>query len=69
MIRLEYDQPSAGVKVSFILRDSQLGGCWRGNFQALVAATSNDGDTRVCPQTSHNMTILKRLADLATDGE
>jgi hypothetical protein len=69
MIRLEYDQQSAGVKVSFILRDSQLNGCWRGNFQALVAATSNDGDARVCSQTNHNMVILKRVVDLATDGE
>ena len=66
MIQLEYDIPTAGMKVSFIVKDRAMSApIGPETFTDLV---HSDGKAR-CPQNATNMELLRQLATFATDGD
>jgi hypothetical protein len=64
MIRLEYDVPTNGTRVSFIIRDS-------GDFpdvEKLFTDVKWPGDgTLTCPDTPDNLEAIKQLIDYEKD--
>jgi hypothetical protein len=61
MIRFEYDVPTSGVRVSFVIRDS-------GHFPDLTTLFTdlkhgNKNSTTTCPDTPDNLEAIKQLVD------
>jgi hypothetical protein len=64
MIRFEYDVPTSGVRVSFVIRDS-------GDFPdlpTLFTDLEQDGFAAMtCPDTPDNLEAIKQLVDYEKD--
>jgi hypothetical protein len=66
MIRLEYDVPTNGVRVSFVVRDDVLTEARMdgvGGFEHLLSVK----DTKKAPETIHNLTYVRELLDAAIE--
>jgi hypothetical protein len=61
MIHLEYDVPTAGVRVSFVVRDETLPCAYPGEFEGV----RNVGGTKHLPQNQHNLAIVSVLLEAA----
>lgn len=57
MIRFEYDVPTSGVRVSFVLRGEALIDPSVGGFEGLADA----GDTKAAPETIYNLKRVRKL--------
>jgi hypothetical protein len=65
MIRFEYDKPTSGVRVSFVIRDGETG---IPDIDALFTDLEQDGFAAMkCPQTSDNLEAIKHLAQFAEE--
>ena len=66
MIRFEYDVPTNGVRVSFVIRDGCEG------FPDLPTLftdlkNGNKDSTMTCPDTPDNLEAIKQLVDFEKD--
>lgn len=68
MINLEYDVNTAGVRVSFVLRDGpQSSGLLDDAFTGL---RRSDGNGKwVIPQTVENLDVVRRMLEVARERE
>ena len=66
MIKLEYDVKTAGVRVSFVIRDSEMSvdasPSWWENSKKM-------GDTWVAPQTPANLALVAKLLEAVQSEE
>jgi hypothetical protein len=61
MIHLEYDVPTAGVRVSFVVYDEAFA------CPAPFVGVSNVGDQKHIPQTRKNLTVVSALLEAAIE--
>jgi hypothetical protein len=65
MIRFEYEIPTSGVRVSFVIRDGLKG------FPDLPTLftdmESRDNGVMTCPDTPDNLEAIKQLVDFEKD--
>lgn len=68
MIRLEYDPPTAGVRVSFVIRDGSAS-C-AAAVPALLLQGTNGGDgTWTVPQNAETLDVVQSLLEHARAGD
>jgi hypothetical protein len=65
MIALEYDVPTSGVRVSFVLQDKDMAKMEGWKFEDLMFLTVGQW----CPQTKHNLRTLRAMLDAILEEE
>lgn len=65
MIHLEYDPPTAGVRVSFVVRDNETSSTPSSIRQALCEQGKRDGDKWLVSQNIETLEIIKTLLEKA----
>lgn len=60
MIRLEYDVPTNGVRVSFVIRDDALTVV---NTDGLMGLNFGKDSIKEAPETIHNLTRVRAFID------
>jgi hypothetical protein len=64
MIRLEYDVPTSGVRVSFVIRDGLKG---IPDLPTLFTDLESGNGSWTCPDTPDNLEAIKQLVDFEKD--
>jgi hypothetical protein len=59
MIRFEYDQPTAGMRVSFVIKDGEMSMPLSGT----IPGKSTPSGVRVAEQSKENLLLIREMLD------